>query len=291
MKASGTRTMEIPGLRIIPWILILGLLCIFSFAQKSPAKQHHGESQSAPENSGSRHFYLGTSRDAKLGTLAWLFCIDKEHHTGQIFVAPRMIGFSEFILGEDETLTFQSLDFFGKKYRFSGTLKFQEITGDMQLTDAKSGNPKDEWRLTAAQLSGQNPGPGQVTPGRYSNVNYSAEGGDLTGVDIRFFSTNTGTTGMIVFYESYWGESTFTPLAFSRVETSEGAIKFDVETPNGVARYQVRTTATGGVFNRDDVAHEKGERPIVLKRSRSPLTGTLPRQKRVWETGDRRDVF
>ena len=184
-----------------------------------------------------------------------------------------MIGFSEFNLGEDGTLRFQSLDFFGKNYHFSGTLKSDEITGEIQLVDAKSGNPKDKWQLTATQLPPQNSRANQpLSPGRYSNVDYSAEGGDFTGVDIRFFSVGTGMTGMIVFYESYWGEPTFTPLALSRIETSKGAIQFETETPNGVARYHLRPTATGGLFNRDDVAHEKGEKDIVLKKSRSVLT-------------------
>jgi hypothetical protein len=233
----------------------------------------------ASDTPDSRHFFFGTSHDAKLGTIAWLFCIDKEHHKGQIFVAPRMIGFSEFNLGDDGTLMFQSLGFFGKKYRFNGTLKSEEITGDMQLVDAKSGSPKNKWQLTATQLSGQNPRRGEATPGRYSNVDYSGEGGDFTGVDIRFFSKDTGTTGMIVFYESYWGEPTFTPLAFSRVETSKAAIKFEVEMPNGAAHYQIRTTATGGVFTREDAGHEKGEKGVALKRSRSVLTASLGKKE------------
>jgi hypothetical protein len=254
---------------------MVGFLCGVSLAQGSQPAQHDGKSERTSHDSGSRNFFFGISHDAKLGTLAWLFCLDREHQTGQIFVAPRMLGFSAFTLGGDGTLAFESLDFFGKKYRFNGTLKSEEINGDMQLIDAKSGNPKDKWQLTATQLPPQDPRAGQTVPARYSNVDYSAEGGDFTGVDVRFFSTRKGTTGMVVFYESYWGESTFTPLAFSQVETSEGAIKFEVEMPNGVAHYQVQTTATGGVFNREDAGHEKGEKGVALKRSRSVLAAAL----------------
>jgi hypothetical protein len=280
MKASGARAIHTLGFRCLPWVLMVGFLCGVSFARVSLTEQHHEKSQAASDNSESRHFFFGTSPDAKLGTLAWLFYIDKEHHTGQIFVAPRMIEFSEFTLGEDGTLTFQSLDFFGKEYRFNGTLKSEGITGDMQLIDAKAGNPKGKWQLTATQLSPQNPRPGQtLSPERYSNIDYSAEGGDFTGADIRFFSTGMGMTGMIVFYESYWGEPTFTPIALSKIETGKNVIKFEVEMPNGVARYHLRLTATGGLFNRDDVAHEKGEKDIVLKKSRSVLTAPLGRKE------------
>lgn len=279
MKNSRARTIRTLGVRSILWILVAGSLCAVSSAQASPPGPRHGKSQTASDNSDSRHFFFGTSHDAKLGTMAWLFCIDKELHEGEIFVPPRMIGFSKINLGGDGTLTFQSLDFFGKKYRFDGTLKSEEITGDMQLIDANSGNPKDKWQLTATQLPSENPRADHTVPARYSNVDYSAEGGDFTGVDIRFFSTGTGTTGLIVFYESYWGEPTFTPLALSRIETSKDAIKFDVEMPNGIARYHLRTTATGGLFNRDDVAHEKGEKDIVLKRNRAVLTGVLSKKE------------
>lgn len=279
MNASRARTIETLGLRSLLWILIVGSLGAVSSAQASPPEQHHAKTQTASDNLDSRHFFFGASQDAKFGAIAWLFCIDKEHHKGEIFVAPRMIGFSEFNLGEGGTLTFQSLDFFGKRYRFNGTLKSEEITGDMQLIDAKSGNSKGTWQLTATQILPQNPRTDQTVPARYSNVDYSAEGGDFTGVDIRFFSTHKGTTGMIVFYESYWGEPTFTPLAFSQVETGKDEIKFEVEMPNGVARYHFRLTAAGGLFNRDDVAHEKGEKDIVLKRSRSVLTAALGKKE------------
>ena len=273
MKVSGTRIVAILAVRSLPWILLGCFLCTVSSV--SQPEQRNGKGQPASGISDSRHFFFGTSNDAKLGPLAWLFCIDKEHLTGQIFVAPRMIGFSKLNLTEDGTLTFQSLDFVGKSYRFNGTLKSDEISGEIQLVEAKSGNPKAKWQLTATQLSAQNAGTttGQhVSPGRYSNADYSIEGGDVTGVDVRFFSTSTRTTGMIVFYESYWGEPTFTPLALSRIETSKGTIQFETETPNGVARYHLRPTATGGLFNRDDVAHEKGDKDIVLKKGRSVLT-------------------
>jgi hypothetical protein len=279
MKASRARTSRTLGLRTIFWIVMAASLCTLSSAQASSPGQHHGNGQTASDNSESQHFFFGTSHDAKLGTLAWLFCLDKEHHKGEIFVPPRMIGFSELDLGEnDGTLTFQSLDFFGKNYRFRGTLKSEEVTGEMQLIDAKSGNPKDKWQLTATQLPPESLRAERTVPARYSNVDYSTEGGDFTGVDIRFFSTGTGTTGMIVFYESYWGEPTLTPLALSGVETTKEAIGFNVEMPNGVARYHLRTTATGGLFNRDDITHEKGEKEIALKRSRV-LTAVLGKKE------------
>jgi hypothetical protein len=273
MKLSGRRLIAVSLVRLALCIFIACFLCTVSVCQASQAEQHRGQDQPSSGGPDPGRFFFGTSKDAKLGTLGWLLSIDRQHHTGQIFVAPRMIGFSEFNLGEDGTLRFQSLDFFGKNYRFSGILKSDEITGEIQLVDAKSGNPKDKWKLTATQLPAQNPRANQPVPlGRYSNVDYSSEGGDFTGVDIRLFSVGTGTTGLIVFYESYWGEPTLTPLALSQIEMSKGTIQFETETPNGVVHYHLRLTATGGLFSRDDVAHEKGEKAIVLKKRGSVLT-------------------
>jgi hypothetical protein len=172
-------------------------------------------------------------------------------------------------------LTFQSLESFGKSYCFSGTLKSKEIVGEIQIVDVKSGKLGGKWQVTATQVpppqsSALSSGVA-VSPRRYSNTDYSSEGGDLTGVDIQFIPSNRGITGMIVFYESYWGEPTFTPLPFLRVEMSKGVIHFETKISKAVARYHILPTPTGALFNRDDVTHEKGEKDIVLKRGR-PIT-------------------
>lgn len=273
MKVSGTRMISVLAPWSLPWVLIVCFMFPLSSSQTSSPEGHYGNSQPAPDISDTRRCFFGTSDDAKLGNLAWLFCIDKEGNGGQIFVAPRMIDFSDFNLLADGTLTFHSINFFDKYYQFAGTLKSGEITGEIQLIDAKSANSKGKWQLTATQISPQNPLSSQsISPARYSNVDYSAEGGDFTGVDIRFFSVGTRTTGMIVFYESYWGEPTFTVLALSRIETSKGTIQFEMKIPDGVAHYRLLLTTTGALFKRDEVAHENGAKGIVLKKSRSVLT-------------------
>ena len=108
---------------------------------------------------------------------------------------------------------------------------------------------------------------------RYSNAAYVSEGGDPTGVDIRFFSTSKGTEGMITFYEGYWDEPVDTPLALSQIEVGKGTIRFAAETPKGLIHYHLRLTSAGGLFNRDDKAKE-GEKDIPLKKGRLlPVVG------------------
>jgi len=188
-----------------------------------------------------------------------------------MFVAPHMMKFSKLDIGEDGTLRFESPVFIGKQYRFRGVLRSEAISGEMQLINVKSGEAVEKWELAAVLLPAQAVRTNsslRIGNVRYSNAAYSSEGGDQTGTDIRFLSTGTDTTGMIVFYESYWGEPTFTPLALSEVAMDKGVIQFAVELPDGVARYHLRQTPTGGLFNRDDVPHTTGDKDITLKKVR-----------------------
>ena len=77
---------------------------------------------------------------------------------------------------------------------------------------------------------------------------------------------------MIVFYEDYWDEPTFTPLALSQIDVGKGVIQFAAETPKGIIHYHLRLTPTGGLFNRDDKA-QQGEKDIPLKKVRKLLPG------------------
>lgn len=236
------------------------------------AQRSKGGRASLEDQEDSGAFFLGTSHDERFGALAWLFHLDKAHRTGEMFVAPRMMTFSQFELSQDGTLAFQSPVLLGKEYRFKGTLKPEAISGEMRLVNAKTGDLIDKWELTAAELHPQKARTSsaqEVGNFRYSNAAYSSEGGDQTGVDIRFFTANTGTTGMIVFYESYWGEPTFTPLTLSRIIVKKGTIHFAVELPRGIAHYHLLPTPTAGLFNRDDVPHGKGDKDIVLKKMRA----------------------
>lgn len=219
--------------------------------------------------------FFGTSQDAKHCPSAWLLNIDKEHRVGGIFVATEMTQFSRFEVGDDGTVFFQWKGFGDKNYQFKGTLKADELAGEIELVDKRSGNSKYLCDMAASQLPSQNvqaSSDHQMLSVRYSNAHYFNESGDLTGVDLRFFSTNKGTTGMIVFYEDYWDEPTFTPLALSQIDVGKGVIQFAAETPKGIIHYHLRLTPTGGLFNRDDKA-QQGEKDIPLKKVRKLLPG------------------
>jgi hypothetical protein len=261
--------------------MIACLLCAVGAGQGSRNEQDHGGGRAASvSHSDSWSYFFGTSQEqnAKHCPSAWLIYLDKEHHIGEIFVVAGMERFSKFDLGEDETLTFQWKKLGDTNYRFSGTLKSDELAGDIQLINARSGNTKYLCEITAAQFPPQNAQANpehNVLPGRFSNETYVNESGDLIGVDIRFFSTSQGMKGMIVFYEGYWDEPTFTPLALSQIEINKGVIHFTAEMPSGVAHYHLRPTPTGAFFTRDDVPHEMDDKEIRLRKYRDVLPAVV----------------
>jgi hypothetical protein len=218
----------------------------------------------------SGRFYFGTSQNQKHCPSAWLLYLDKEHNTGGIFDVPAMENFEKLELSEDGTLLFQWCGLGDNNYRFNGTLKADRLVGEVQLIEARSGSTKYLCDMVATALSSQyahgNP-ERQVLAGRFSNTTYSSEGGDLNGVDARFFSTSEGTKGMIVFYGDSWDEPLYTPLALTQIEADKGTIRFAAETPNGLVHYHLRLTHIGGLLNRDDVAQKDGVKNIPLKKS------------------------
>jgi hypothetical protein len=214
-------------------------------------------------------FFFGTSQDVEHCPSAWLIYLDTGRHDGGIFVVAGMEKFSKFEQRADGTLLFQWSGLGDKNYQFIGTLKASELAGEIQLTDVRSGAGKFACDMIATKLSSPADPDHPALAARYSNAAYASEGGDPTGVDIRFFSTNKGTAGMITFHEGYWDEPVDTPLALSQIEVGKGTVKFAAETPKGFIHYHLRLTAVGALFNRDD-KDQAGEKSIPLKKGPMP---------------------
>jgi len=239
-------------------------------AQTAAPAPPHGSSQSPAAGV----LFYGASKDPKIGPMAWLISIDKAHQTGRMFFPPRMLALSKVEFKGDGSLTFRSTEFFDQAYRFNGTLKTDALSGTMLLIDAKSAKVTDKWDLAAVPLLSDDQRRNAQPPAlntRYSNVAFSSEGGDQTGVDILFFPTTAGQAGIIVFYESYWSEPTSTSLPISQIETDKAGIHFAVQLPDGLAHYHLLQTPTGGLFNRDDGRHAKGGKDIPLKKRTLPF--------------------
>ncbi|WP_263357973.1 hypothetical protein [Acidicapsa ligni] len=257
--------MKVKTVRLLVGMLVLCvpaacLLCAVCSGQISGS--------SGEQNSIHGQFFFGTSQDVKYCPSAWLLYFDKAHNSGGVFVVASMEKFSRLELGEGGAVLVQWAGLGDKNYRFKGTLKSEELAGEVQLVDTRSGSSKYVCEVAATKLPPQNARANpehQVVASRYSNTAYSNEGGDLTGVDIRFFSTGKGTEGMITFHEGYWDEPVNTPLVLSQIEMDKKTIRFAADTPNGVTHYHLVPTLTGALFNRDDMARTGGK-DIRLKK-------------------------
>jgi len=231
-------------------------------------------------HSDSGRFFFGTSQEknAKHCASAWLLYLDKDGDSGEIFVLASMEKFTKFELGKDGTLVLQWSGLGDKNYQLNGTFKSDELAGDIQLVDVRSGNSEYLCEITATELPPQNshtnPSP-LVSPSRFSNTHYVNESGDLIGVDIRIFSTDKGAQGMIVFYEGYWDEPVDTPLALSQIKMNKGSIQFATETPSAVAHYHLLLTSAGGLLYRDDVQREKGDKGVRLRKKQKVLPAII----------------
>jgi hypothetical protein len=180
-----------------------------------------------------------------------------------------MLKLSAFELRENGDITFRSSIFLGRYYRFRGTLHLTEIVGKMELVTSNSGTIKRSWQVRASARSG---GSAHVMDREslpsihLSNVNYSEAGGDLSGVDVVILRGSRRPAGMLVFYESYWGDSTFTPFAILNVERARSTIRFQVKESRGETGYHLRSTRDGKwLLYRDDVKSTKGFALVAMK--------------------------
>jgi hypothetical protein len=270
-------------LRLKLGTLLCGLAGCLAVTQPAPrvsptGEAGHGHQSVATSSRESGRYFLGASHDAEHGTLAWLFYINQKDHSGQMFVAPRMLRLSSLELEENGDIIFRTDIFLGRYYRFRGTLHSTEIVGKMELLNSKSGTVRGAWEVRASALSeggihAAREGP--VPPIHLSNKSYSEAGGDLLGLDVFILPTPRGEAGMVIFYESYWGEGTFTPFAISRVEKEGATIRFQTEGRIGRTGYHLqRTGRATWLLYRDDAKDTKG----VAVRATKPLLPSLSPQ-------------
>ena len=243
-------------------------------AQALPEKA--GDDQSKPDMIAGAWFF-GTTAEPVFGSVGWLIHFEDAYRQGEMYVPPGMRRFAKVVVGGGGRVSFETEDVVGNTYTFEGGLNKGELTGEMRLVDTKSRKVVSyTWRLVASELPAQRGGQvaaGDVGPGRYYNVYYSEEGGDLIGVDIRLLTTAKGMQGMMVFYGDSWGEPLFTPLALSGVAATAKGIEFEYNAADGRARYYLRNTPKGVVFGKE--GQSAGD--YVLKRSRAALSMSLPK--------------
>jgi hypothetical protein len=240
--------------RTFAFILFLAILIFLGQTTRSADGYGVANAQVASETNGSR-FFLGTSQDARHCSGAFFVYLDKHRNTGGIFIVSQMDKFRSLNFGDSGDMQFEWTDLGDVNYQFSGHFTPDGFSGDISQQSPKTHTVSYLCELSATELiigHALSSSANEIALSRFTNQGYSNEGGDPTGVDIRFFPLKHGTAGMITFYAGYWDEPMFAPLVLSNIEKKGSVIHFDAAVRDGLRHYQLVVNAKGGLFCRDD---------------------------------------
>lgn len=201
----------------------------------------------------SASYFWGTSDDAQHCGGAFLLYLDQSRNTGGIFIVTKMEKFRSLTFGNSGDLQFEWTSLGDVNYRFSGHFTQEGFSGDISQEKPKTHEESYLCELSATRLILKNELMGarsQINFSRFTNEGYSSDGGDPTGVDIRFLSTKNGTVGMITFYAGLWDEPMFTPLVLTNIQRNGSVIRFDARVSDGLRHYRLTVNARGGLFCR-----------------------------------------
>lgn len=147
-------------------------------------------------------------------------------------------------------------------YLFTGRKSGKAIIGKIELRSAADRAEilaEDVTLRTLDDLLDSRPGSG-ARLGHYSNLEYIEESGDLIGSEVWIASGEEKAIGFIVFYESYWGEATQTPLAMNRLSRTPLGWSFELESfgiqGRKTGKYRLQTTHDGAILYRLDIDKE-----------------------------------
>jgi hypothetical protein len=222
----------------------------------------------------SADFFLGTSPDAERCGRAFFFYLDQRRNSGGIFVVNKMDKFRSLSFGNNGDIEFEWTDLGDENYQFSGRFTPDGFSGDIsrQSPKTRDGSFLCELSATGLILDGAPKATAnQVGSHRFTNEGYSSEGGDPTGVDIRFFSTKNGPAGVATFYAGNWDEPMFRPLVLSHIEKKGHLIRFDAAVPDGLRHYELITNMGGALLCRDSQDSEAKRNCTSLRRDQHVL--------------------
>ena len=198
-------------------------------------RQRSVPSPARPTNQTLTGFYFGISEN-QLGKRGWLFNLDSNIGRGKLYMPPANPELVEVKLSQTGRLTFRSFKDVGDVvYLFDGVVSPSGIAGQLQI--AREDNEKHpesaalQVVLTKLDLSSAAVSTPSIS-GLYSNVQYSPEGGDLTGAELILFR-HEGK--LIVIFTSY--ENDMLPYLGIGMMQSRNRINFSVRTPTGEERY------------------------------------------------------
>ena len=222
-------------------------------------------------------FYLGSVISAS-GTTAALFLLDQAAQRGWFYDPPRVIEFSVRPSGRDVVFLPAEISDQGL-FSFQGTMEGSLIKGTVQLSKP-SGIDLIRGQLVARLVPAEPEHTSELL-GRFSNVEYVAESGDLIGAEIIILASGPRACGIAMFYGVLPDEFTASPLLLQDVKASgDDVVTFALQFPglllhrNGsvaklpdtIGHYCFHIKNGEGVLRRTDAPPNAKAEPVLLRR-------------------------
>ena len=207
--------------------------------------------------------YLGIS-DGHLGNRAWLLSLDSRTGRGILYMTPNNLELVDLKFSQSGRLTFRSVKDIGDViYLFDGTVGASGIAGQFRNTRQGQGENAEtpSFPVTMTKLDLSSSGSRLGVSGLYSNVRYSAEGGDLIGAELVLF-WHGGKPAMI--FTSYNNE--MLPYSATNIVQSRNIIRFRVRTATGEESYSAVISAQRTTLRRIDAKADPSAWPVILRK-------------------------
>jgi hypothetical protein len=202
------------------------------------------------------------------GERGWLLFLDNNYRAGWLYdppvarrVALHLSGSTLEVEGETSGDPDES------HYAFRGIIEGESLRGTMTIRSGTSASLVQELEVRGSQVVPSNSRGRDNLFGRYSNVRYIQETGDLKGAELLIFRSNRQLAGLIVFYEGYWGEPVFVGIPLSEIHSpTRQKVEFRLKLHAGVGLYSASRVHGTLVLRRVGIAPAQDAKGISLVR-------------------------
>ena len=164
-------------------------------------------------------------------------------------------------------LKLQSGDTLRGRYDVQASIRGRDLSGRLVINSDSSPAGTKEFIIHGSQLDTDRDS--GFPQGRYSNVKYIPESGDLVGAELLIFRAANQMSGLLTFYESYWNEPAFTCFVLENIQLSSAkTIKFELKVSNEIFEYALDQQRDSVILHRIDGSPPSSHGVKLLKQPR-----------------------
>lgn len=215
----------------------------------------------------------------------WLLCIDTSSRAGWLYSPPLTVPMEEMtISGSGEIALKTKLLQSGSYFLVRGKLSSHKLDGVLMVEPTKENPEGGKFNVHGDEIEELAASAGQLPVGRYSNVRFVEDSGDLVGSEMLVFPVNGKLVALVTFYDGYWGEPVFVPLMGKVAKLGRGS-SFEIELrfDGREAKYSARLDIDAIIIRRTDMPSAVGTKfPRLTRQDRFfPIAQIEPRIPRA----------